>query len=288
MRGARGARGARRACAPPPRAFPPPSRGGHCAEGEQGGGRKEPRRRACAGDRARRAPAAGGAPRPTSEEIAAYHRDANTYFALLAFCGVAKRTDAAPTSAALALQRFLCAIPGGYGDSHPVRTRYENAMPCLSYYTQVKGMPPHNNDAERVARNVSKRYMDAPVQFKSFQDMAVTARKMEIDSNARNSGMPEGRAVTYAVADPEWSIFDGPSVDPPARAGASAPRRRGSDDGGPRLARGPCPHAARRAPRATTLRLKPPPTTMPSFSPVTMSTSTARIAGLCVVASLSG
>ena len=80
--------------------------------------------------------------RPTPEEIAAYHRDANTYFALLAFYGVAKRTDAAPPSVELALQRFLCAMPGGCGDSHPVRTRYENAMPCLFYYTQVKGMPP--------------------------------------------------------------------------------------------------------------------------------------------------
>ena len=137
--------------------------------------------------------------RPASEEIAAYHRDANTYFALLVFYGVAKCIDTAPPSVALALQRFLCAILEGYGDSHPVRTRYENAMPCF-FYTKVEGMPPHTNDAEMVVRNGPKRYMDAHVQFKSFRGMAVAARTMEISANARNNVMPVGRAVTYAVA----------------------------------------------------------------------------------------
>ena len=47
--------------------------------------------------------------------------------------------------------------------------------------------------------------------------MAVAARRMEIGVNARNSGMLAGRAVTYAVADPEWGIFDGPPAGAPAR-----------------------------------------------------------------------
>lgn len=61
---------------------------------------------------------------------------------------------------------------------------------------------------------------------------------MEIGANARNSGMPAGRAVTYAVADHEWSMFDGPPADPPAWL----------PPGWPRLARGSGPRAARRAP----------------------------------------
>ena len=96
-------------------------------------------------------------------------------------------------------------------------------------------MPPHSNDAGRVVRNGPKRYMSTHVQFKSFRGMAVAARKIEIAANARNSGMPVGRVVTYAAADPEWSMFDGPPADPSAWL----------PPGGPRLARDLGPRAAR-------------------------------------------
>lgn len=77
-------------------------------------------------------------------------------------------------------------------------------------------MLPHTNDMERVVRNGPKRYMDAHVQFKSFRGIAVAARKIEMHTNAMNNGMPVDKAVTYAVAYPEWSIFDGPPGGPPA------------------------------------------------------------------------
>ena len=116
---------------------------------------------------------------------------------------------------ALALQRVLCGILDGYGDQHPVKTRYENAMPWLFYYLQVDGMPLHSNDAERTVRDVAKRYMDAHVQFKSTRGMDVGSRKMTITTNARNYGMMVGRAVTCALADPGWSMLDGPPKKPP-------------------------------------------------------------------------
>ena len=75
-------------------------------------------------------------------------------------------------------------------------------------------MPPHPNDAERIVRNVAKRYMDAHVQFKSVRGMDAGSRKMTITTNARNRGMTVGRAVTYALADPSWCI-DGPPKRPP-------------------------------------------------------------------------
>lgn len=49
--------------------------------------------------------------------------------------------------------------------------------------------------------------------------------KDEIDANAKNNGMAAGRAVTYAVADPEWSIFDGPPAGAPAWLPPGGPRR---------------------------------------------------------------
>ena len=158
-------------------------------------------------------PAAGR--RPTPGEIAAYHRDVNTYFARLSFYNVVKHIDTAPPEMALALQRVLYGILDGYGDQHPVKTRYENAMPWLFYYLQVAGMPPHSNDAEKTVRNVAKRYMDAHVQFKSVRGMDVGSKKMTITTNARNHGMTVGRAVTYALADPSWCILDGPPKKPP-------------------------------------------------------------------------
>ena len=111
---------------------------------------------------------------------------------------------------ALGLQRVTCAVLDGYGGKHPVRIRYENAMPCLFYHTQVDGMPAHSNDVERVIRNVAKRYMDAHVQFRGPRGLGVESRKMTIAANARKRGMSVGRAVTYALADPSWSILDGP------------------------------------------------------------------------------
>ena len=98
-------------------------------------------------------------------------------------------------------------------------------MPCLFYYTPVKGMPPHTNDVERIVRNGPRRYMDAHVHFKSFRGMAVAERRMEIGANARNNDMSVGGVVTYAATDPEWSIFDGPPADPPAWLPPGRPRR---------------------------------------------------------------
>ena len=46
--------------------------------------------------------------------------------------------------------------------------------------------------------------------------MAVAARRMEIGANARNNGMPAGRAVTYAVVEPRMEHIRGPQADPTA------------------------------------------------------------------------
>ena len=62
--------------------------------------------------------------RPTPEEIAAYRSDANTYFAILRFYNVVKHINTALPEVALALQRALCGMLGGYGNQHPVRTQY--------------------------------------------------------------------------------------------------------------------------------------------------------------------
>ncbi len=214
----------------PPASLPRPPRAGDIAlkkRGKAAGGVRRPRRGGLAGiiDR----DAASGSPpppppsrprsgrRPTAKEIAGYRRDSTTYFGLLCLYRVSSRIDTAPPIVALALQRAMCAILEGYGDKHPVRTRYENAMPCLFYHTQVDGMPAHSNDVERVIRNVAKRYMDAHVQFKGHRGMVVGSGKMTIAANAGRRGMSLGRAVTYAIADPSWNILDGPPAgEPPA------------------------------------------------------------------------
>ena len=41
-------------------------------------------------------------------------------------------------------------------------------------------------------RNVTKRYMDAHVQFKSARAMDIGSRNMTITTNARNHGMTVG------------------------------------------------------------------------------------------------
>lgn len=148
-------------------------------------------------------------------EIAAYRRDSTTYFGLLCPYSVSSCINTALPIVALALQRAVCAIPEGHGDKHPVRARYENAMPRLFDHTQVDGMPAHSNDAEGAMRNVARRYMDAHVQFKGQRGMAVGSRKMTIAANAGRRGMSVGRAVTYAIADPSWNILDGPAAGKP-------------------------------------------------------------------------
>ena len=64
-------------------------------------------------------------------------------------------------------------------------------------------------------RNAAKRYMDAHVQFESARAVDVGSKKMAITTNALNRGMTTGRAVTYALADPGWSILDGPPKKAP-------------------------------------------------------------------------
>ena len=173
--------------------------------------------------------------RPAPEEIAAYHRDANTYFALRVLYGVAMRIDTAPPPAALALQRFPCIILEGYGVSHSVRTRYENAMPRLFHCTQVEGMPPHSSD---MGGPCATARSGAWTRTSSSRNFAAWRPRRE---GWRSAPMPgtaacrRGRAVTYAVADPERSIFDEPA----------AGGRRGCPG---RAAAGARPRPARRAP----------------------------------------
>ena len=215
----------------------PPSRGGHCAEKECGcGGLAWVAGRAASPPRAVRR-------RPASEEIAVYHRDANTYFALLVFYGVAKCIDTAPPPVALAPQRFLCAILEGYGDSHPVRTRYENAMPCF-FYTQVEGMPPHTNDGDGRAQRPEAVHG----RTRSVQELSRHGGRCEKGGDQRQRREQRhagGQGRDIRRRHPEWSIFDGPPADPLAwlpRAG----RGGGWDDGRRRRASAR-PLSARRA-----------------------------------------
>ncbi len=211
--------------AAPAASLPQPPRAGDIALKKGRSGRREEKDAAGRGRRPRRGGLAGivdraaaaspqsrprSGRRPTAGEIAGYRRDSTTYFELLCLYRVSSCINTAPPIVALALQRAACAILEGYGDKHPVRTRYENAMPCLFYHTQVDGMPAHSNDVERVIRNVAKRYMDAHVQFKGHRGMVVGSRKMTIAANAGRRGMSLGRAVTYAIGDPGWNILDGP------------------------------------------------------------------------------
>ena len=63
---------------------------------------------------------------------------------------------------------------------------------------------------EGAIRNGPKRYTDAHMQLKGLRGIAAASKKTAITANAKSRGMPEGGAVTYAPAGPEWGMLDEP------------------------------------------------------------------------------
>lgn len=83
--------------------------------------------------------------------------------------------------------------------------------------------------------------MDAHVQFKSAVGIAVWTKKMIIAANARNYDMSVGRAVSYALADPDWDICDGPPASPPPWLPSPGGARGGGGGGSRGLSPSPPP-----------------------------------------------
>ena len=160
-----------------------------------------------------------------------------------------------PPEAALAPQRAMCGILDGYVGQHSVKTRYGNAMPCLFRYLQVDGMPPHPNlppgskpagdgrpAGRRHAAALERRREGRAQRGKAVHGRARASQgrprhvcRIEKDddtTSALNRAMAAGRAVTYAPADPGWSILGGPPNKPAPRmppggaGGGSGGRRR--------------------------------------------------------------
>ena len=234
------------AAAPPPSPLPrragpasPATRGGHCAEkeGREGGpgARNEIGRIAGRAASASASASASSSPspvgrRPTPGEITADHRDANTYFAILIFYNVVKHINTAPPEVALAPQCALCGMLDGYGGKHPVKTRYENAMPFCSTTCRSTACR-HTRTTSRGSCATWQSSTWMRTCSSRVHGMDIGSRKMTITINARNRGMTAGRAVTYALADPAGAYSTGRRRSrrrgcPRAGQGAT------SDDGG--------------------------------------------------------
>ena len=113
-----------------------------------------------------------------------------------------------------------------------IRIFHQAASQPATVDLRVDGMPPHSNGAERAVRSVAKRCTDARVHLKSVRGTYVGSKKTTITTSALNRAMAARRAVTYAPADPGWSILGGPPNKPALRmppggaGGGSGGRRR--------------------------------------------------------------
>ena len=135
---------------------------------------------------------------------------------MLCVVGLLKLIDTAPSRVSLAFQRTMCMILEWYGEGHPVRAAYENAMSRWLTALQFHGMPFDTNACEAVIRNYVIPLRHVFRQFKSIAAMRDKSTWSTFVSSARLNGLSPGKAMTCVQRDMDRDMFD-PRRAPPAR-----------------------------------------------------------------------
>ena len=138
----------------------------------------------------------------------------------------------------------MCEILEWYGEGHPVRARYENAMARWPTALQFPGMPFDTNACEAIVRNYVIRLRHVFRQFKSVEAMEYKSTWSTFVSSARLNGLSPGKATTSVQRDMDRDMFD-PDRAPPARpSGGSGHCRHAYPAGGGAVAPAPAAAAA--------------------------------------------
>ena len=183
---------------------------------------------------ARRKKAADSGMLPLSPEKESLHHEEIMAFLMLGALFARLGTlDTASAETAAALRERVRGVLERYGEKHPVKTSFTNALFTLFSALSIPSMPFESTEIERNVRDIVVVFKRLHRQIQCEEGADMASIEMSFDSTCKKHGIEPSEAVLRMLRDPKWTPFKGPPEPPPPPAlpralpAMSAPCRAG-------------------------------------------------------------
>ena len=162
-------------------------------------------------------PAGGGPGSLSDKEAAARRNEIAADAAISAILHWSAKWDTAAIKSELRLQDALRLPLGLYGEDHPVRKAFENAMPCMFSAYRQPGMPLDSTLVERAVRDAVHPDRTAHKHYRCVESAEAASRSTSFNGTCRRRGISPLLAFKKILRNPRWNIFkEGrPPLPPP-------------------------------------------------------------------------
>ena len=169
---------------------------------------------------------------PLSPEKESLHHEEIMAFLLLgALFTLLGTLDTASAETAAALRERVRGVLERYGEKHPVKTSFTNALSTLFAALSISSMPFESTEIERNVRDIVVVFKRLHRQIQCEEGADMASIETSFYATCKKHGIEPPEAVLRMLRDPRRTPFKGPPEPPPALPRAlpamSAPCRAG-------------------------------------------------------------
>ena len=140
-----------------------------------------------------------------AEKESLHHNEIIAYLMLVTlYRKVSKMDTASEETVALLRERVEEALER-YGEKHPVKTSFVNALATLFAALSVAGMPLETTAVERVVRDIVMVFKRLHRQIQSQEGADMASIEMSFCATCKMYGITPSEAILRILRDPEWT-----------------------------------------------------------------------------------
>ena len=140
-----------------------------------------------------------------AEKESLHHNEIIAYLMLISLYRLIRKLDTASEGTAALLRERVEEILARYGEKHPVKTSFVNALATLFAALSVPGMPFETTEIERVVRDIVMVFKRLHRQIQSQEGADMASIEMSFCATCKMYGIAPSEAILRILRDPEWT-----------------------------------------------------------------------------------
>ena len=144
-----------------------------------------------------------------AEKEERYHNDIISFLILNSIYRNVRKIDTASEDTIALLREKVEGVLELYGEKHPVKTSFTNALATLFMALLVPGMPFETTEVERIVRDIVMVYKRLHRQIQCQEGADHASIEMTFDAMCKKRGIPPPEALLRILRDPTWRPFKG-------------------------------------------------------------------------------